>query len=173
MAPREDTAVRLIATPFFHIPGQMAGLREALVKAHEADFGDSSDLLVGLQLTHAGRFSRPNEKARLEPLILYRHPILDRKFGLAPDGPVMTDDERSQQPLVSRLSPIVPLPESTPSPATNGTVTSNVPSLIKPTGGAATPFRKAVNVSADPGTSVTPVSWSDAVAPGSKSAPKL
>lgn len=26
MAPREDTAVRLIATPFFHIPGQMAGL---------------------------------------------------------------------------------------------------------------------------------------------------
>ena len=73
--------------------GDLARLREALVEAHEADFGDSSDLLVGLQLTHAGRFSRPNEKTRLEPLILYHHPILDRKFGLDPDWSILTDDE--------------------------------------------------------------------------------
>ena len=37
---------------------------------------------VGLQLTHSGRFCRPNDKKRLEPLILYHHPLLDRKFGL-------------------------------------------------------------------------------------------
>ncbi len=73
--------------------GDLARLRERLVEAHEADFGDSSDLLVGLQLTHAGRFSRPNEKGRLEPLILYHHPILDRKFGIPVDWPALTDDE--------------------------------------------------------------------------------
>jgi len=32
----------------------LARLREALVRAHETSFGDSSDLLVGLQWTNAG-----------------------------------------------------------------------------------------------------------------------
>jgi 2,4-dienoyl-CoA reductase-like NADH-dependent reductase (Old Yellow Enzyme family) len=67
-------------------------LRERLVEAHEAKHGDSSDLLVGLQLTHSGRFCRPNEN-KLEPIILYRHPYLDAKFNLPDDYPVMTDAE--------------------------------------------------------------------------------
>lgn len=70
----------------------IAGLRRCLVAAHEERWS-SDDLYVGLQLTHSGRFCRPNEKARTEPFILYHHPILDRKFGLPPDYPVMTDDE--------------------------------------------------------------------------------
>ncbi len=76
--------------------GDLATLRQALVHAHETHFGDSSDLLVGLQLTHSGRFARPNEKTRLEPKILYHHPILDRKFGVASDTPVLSDDEIKQ-----------------------------------------------------------------------------
>ena len=68
-------------------------LRRALVQAHGARYGRSDDLLVGLQLTHSGRFCRPNEKMRSEPRILYHHPYLDARVGLAPDYPVLTDDE--------------------------------------------------------------------------------
>jgi 2,4-dienoyl-CoA reductase-like NADH-dependent reductase (Old Yellow Enzyme family) len=73
--------------------GDLAALRETLVKAHEALHGRSADLLIGLQLTHSGRFARPNRQYRGEPKILYHHPILDKKFHLAPDTPVMRDDE--------------------------------------------------------------------------------
>ncbi len=74
----------------------LAKLRETLVAEHKAAFGRTDDLLVGLQLTHSGRFARPNDKKRIEPRILYPHPVLNRKFGLAPDHPVMSDTEVSQ-----------------------------------------------------------------------------
>lgn len=70
----------------------IAKLRENLVRAHAARW-DTDDLLIGLQLTHSGRFCRPNDKKKMEPQILYAHPVLNRKFGLADDFPVMTDDE--------------------------------------------------------------------------------
>jgi 2,4-dienoyl-CoA reductase-like NADH-dependent reductase (Old Yellow Enzyme family) len=38
--------------------------------------------LVGLQLTHSGRYSRPNEKTRPEPWIAYDHPWLNPRVGL-------------------------------------------------------------------------------------------
>jgi 2,4-dienoyl-CoA reductase-like NADH-dependent reductase (Old Yellow Enzyme family) len=68
-------------------------LREILVAEHRAHFGRVDDLLVGLQITHSGRFARPNQKTRLEPAVLYHHPILDRKFGLTAETPVLSDDE--------------------------------------------------------------------------------
>jgi 2,4-dienoyl-CoA reductase-like NADH-dependent reductase (Old Yellow Enzyme family) len=71
----------------------LAALRELLVAEHRALHGTTDDLLVGLQLTHSGRFARPNDKGRLEPRILYRHPLLDRRFALADDHPLLTDDE--------------------------------------------------------------------------------
>ncbi len=71
----------------------LAGLRAALVKTHEEHFSDTSDLLVGLQLTHSGRFCKPNRNDRMEPRILYHHPMLDRKLGLPPSYPLLTDDE--------------------------------------------------------------------------------
>src|SRR5439155_23222676 len=71
----------------------LARLREDLVSAHRRRFGRDEDLLVGLQLTHSGRFSRPKRKDRLEPRILYRHPILDRRFGIPADYPVLGDGE--------------------------------------------------------------------------------
>ena len=66
-----------------------------LLEAHKERYGTTDDLLVGLQLTHSGRFSRPNRKDLLEPRIAYHHPILDRKFGIDPtdDRPVLTDAE--------------------------------------------------------------------------------
>ena len=57
----------------------LAALRETLVKVHEALYSRSDDLLIGLQLTHSGRFARPTSK-NLESKILYHHPILYRKF---------------------------------------------------------------------------------------------
>src|SRR5690606_13545279 len=53
------------------------------------------DLVVGVQLTHSGRFCRPNRKDLLEPRIAYHHPILDHKFGIDPndDSVVWTDAE--------------------------------------------------------------------------------
>ena len=71
----------------------IGSLRETLVAAHEECFGNADDLLVGLQLTHSGRFARPNDKARMEPWTLYAHPVLDAKFHLGPDTVLMSDDD--------------------------------------------------------------------------------
>ncbi|MFA6107944.1 MAG: NADH:flavin oxidoreductase [Candidatus Latescibacterota bacterium] len=76
-------------------PETRAGLAELLNllrTEHLAACGSTDDLLVGLQLTHSGRFCRPYRKDRLEPGIAYHHPILDRKFGIAADHPVLTDE---------------------------------------------------------------------------------
>jgi len=73
--------------------GELTRLREMLVKAHTERFGRADDLLVGLQLTHSGRFARPYDKKRLEPHILYHHPLLDAKFGVTDDGPLMGDGD--------------------------------------------------------------------------------
>jgi len=69
----------------------LATLRQRLVDAHERAFGRTDDLLVGLQLTHSGRFARPNAWGRPEPVIVYRHPLLDRRLGLAADHAVLDD----------------------------------------------------------------------------------
>ncbi len=68
----------------------VAELRRSLLQAHADQFGGADDVYVGLQLTHSGRFCRPNGPA-LEPLALYRHPILDAKYHLEDDGCVMSD----------------------------------------------------------------------------------
>ncbi len=65
----------------------IASLREELVAAHREQFGRTDDLLIGLQLIHSGRFSRPR------PSILYRHPLLDDRFGVSDDGPMLSDDD--------------------------------------------------------------------------------
>ena len=71
----------------------LARLRQALVEAHASRYGVTDDLLVGLQLTHSGRFSHPNRRERHEPWIVYHHPYLDEKFGIPPDYPVVRDEQ--------------------------------------------------------------------------------
>ena len=72
----------------------LALLLTELTTAHKQQFETADDLVVGLQLTHSGRFCRPNTKA-LEPRIAYHHALLDEKFGIDPndDTVVWTDDE--------------------------------------------------------------------------------
>lgn len=72
-------------------------LLRTLREAHRERFGTDAlgDLLVGLQLTHSGRFSRPNRKDLPEPRIVYHHPVLDARVGVNPadDSAVLTDEE--------------------------------------------------------------------------------
>jgi NADPH2 dehydrogenase len=84
-----------LATPS-NKPGLIALLAE-LQTAHRERYGSLEGLLVGLQLTHSGRFCRPNDK-RLEPRIAYHHPLLDAKFGIDPtdDSIVWTDEQLEQ-----------------------------------------------------------------------------
>ncbi len=64
-----------------------------LVSEHKKKFGATSDLLIGLQLTHSGRFAIPDSDRIRKPKTLYRHSILDKKFKLPEDHKLMTDDE--------------------------------------------------------------------------------
>ncbi|HLY28674.1 MAG TPA: hypothetical protein VKQ72_20180, partial [Aggregatilineales bacterium] len=75
--------------------GEFVALRSLLVSTHQERFGRVDDLVIGLQLTHSGRFARPDDHRRLAPKILYHHPILDQRYSLPSDIPVLTDSEIS------------------------------------------------------------------------------
>ncbi len=74
---------------------EIESLRRELVETHSGHFGRTDDLLVGLQLTHSGRFARPNEKTKAEPRPAQRNPVLDRRQGITDDSAMFTDDELS------------------------------------------------------------------------------
>jgi NADPH2 dehydrogenase len=76
----------------------IAHLLEAAQREHAKHYGSTSDFIVGLQLTHSGRFCKPHEHTRWEPRIAYHHPLLDAKFNIdAEDSSVvLTDDELEQ-----------------------------------------------------------------------------
>jgi NADPH2 dehydrogenase len=69
----------------------IARLREELLDAHRECFGPSADadLYLGLQLTHSGRFARPDAHDRPAPLVACTHRVLDRR---APSGVHVLDD---------------------------------------------------------------------------------
>jgi 2,4-dienoyl-CoA reductase-like NADH-dependent reductase (Old Yellow Enzyme family) len=68
----------------------LAALRAALLE--EARRHDRPEPVVGLQLTHSGRWSVPEPGAH-RPRVAHRHPLLDRRVGIADDAPVLSDDE--------------------------------------------------------------------------------
>ena len=82
---------QLVIAP--HTCEGLAQLRDALVEEHRKTTGTENGLFIGLQLTHSGRFCKPNAHDRLDPRILYHHPILDRRVGVTGDYPVLTDGE--------------------------------------------------------------------------------
>ena len=82
---------QLVIAP--HTRAGLAELRRVLTEEHRKTAGSEDGLLIGLQLTHSGRFCRPNAYERPEPRILYHHPILDRRAGLADDYSLLTDGE--------------------------------------------------------------------------------
>jgi NADPH2 dehydrogenase len=75
-----------------HTLRDLAAIRELLVAAHHERFGRTDDLVVGLQLTHSGRYARP-DAGGMKPRTAYRHPILDTRVGITTDDAVLTDAE--------------------------------------------------------------------------------
>src|SRR5581483_11851618 len=71
----------------------LAKLRNILLSSHRERFGDPEQVVIGFQLTHSGRFCKPNSHSRLEPRVAYRHPLLDKKFHVNSDDQVWTDSE--------------------------------------------------------------------------------
>jgi 2,4-dienoyl-CoA reductase-like NADH-dependent reductase (Old Yellow Enzyme family) len=67
--------------------GDLENLRKTLVAEHRRKCGTDDGLLVGLQLTHSGRYSHS------APRILYRHPLLDKRLRLPQGYPVLTDGD--------------------------------------------------------------------------------
>ncbi|WP_268034385.1 oxidoreductase [Algoriphagus sp. PAP.12] len=72
---------------------EFVDLFQMIQSEHSTAFGSTDGLLTGLQLTHSGRFCKPFDKKKMEPKILYSHPVLNGKFGLAEDYPLLTDAE--------------------------------------------------------------------------------
>ncbi|NLD76847.1 MAG: NADH:flavin oxidoreductase [Acidimicrobiales bacterium] len=68
----------------------LADLRSELVGAHAEAHGTTSDLVVGLQLTHSGRWSRPSGAPA--PRTAWTHPVLDSRLG-SDHTAVLADDE--------------------------------------------------------------------------------
>ena len=73
----------------------LTALLYELTDAHQAAFGSLDGLVVGLQLTHSGRFCKPDDHHKMSPRIAYHHPLLDEKFKIDPrdDSIVWKDDE--------------------------------------------------------------------------------
>ena len=76
----------------------LAALLAELHTAHCEHFGSLDGLLVGLQLTHSGRFCKPDDHHRMVPRIAYHHPLLDEKFRIDPNNKevVLSDAELDQ-----------------------------------------------------------------------------
>lgn len=73
---------------------ELARLREALCTAHAAANGSTEGLVVGLQLTHSGRYSKPNSKTAFESRLAYDHPWLNPRVRLpVPSGQVLSDND--------------------------------------------------------------------------------
>ncbi len=76
--------------------GAFKKLYANLISDHRELYGSTSDLMVGLQLTHSGRFSVPDPDRIKKPKTLYRHSILDEKFNIPETHKLLTDPEIDQ-----------------------------------------------------------------------------
>ncbi|HYA25209.1 MAG TPA: hypothetical protein VEF05_13680 [Terriglobales bacterium] len=76
-----------------HTEKGLAALRAALIEEHRLTTGSDDGLLIGLQLTHSGRFCRPHRYDRAEPRIAYHHPILDKRVGLSVESALLSDSD--------------------------------------------------------------------------------
>ena len=65
---------------------ELKNLFELVMQKHSEKFERSDDLVVGLQLTHSGRFCKPNDNSKFESRIAYNHPKLDKKFHVKEDN---------------------------------------------------------------------------------------
>lgn len=70
---------------------EFARLIDLIHAAATEEFGPEHRPVVVAQLTHSGRYSKPEGVAA--PIIAYHHPVLDPRHNLPPDYPLITDEE--------------------------------------------------------------------------------
>jgi 2,4-dienoyl-CoA reductase-like NADH-dependent reductase (Old Yellow Enzyme family) len=70
-------------------------LLEACRASHRAAFGTTDDLLVGIQLTHSGRYSHPRPFLAQHDPLLDGRTVMDRSTGerAGPGTPLLSDDD--------------------------------------------------------------------------------
>ena len=71
----------------------LSALLSTLKATHRKRFGTTDDLFVGLQLTHSGRWSRPDPDRAAKPRIAFRHPVTDVRVGALDPSAMLTDAE--------------------------------------------------------------------------------
>jgi NADPH2 dehydrogenase len=76
--------------------GDLADLLAQLTTAHAERHGRTDDLVAGLQLTHSGRYARPDAGKPLQSMVAYPHPLLDARVSQGRPVRVMTDGEIAQ-----------------------------------------------------------------------------
>jgi len=85
--PRQLTAAGLAAEGMGH-------LRQIALTAHRDRFGAGAPPpVIGLQLTHSGRFSRPSPQGPA-PRLAFHHPVLDARHGVDPTDPSLVVSDR-------------------------------------------------------------------------------
>lgn len=75
-------------------PGNTKDLGELLersLRAARKTFGNNYSFVPVIQLTHSGRYSKPEGAS--SPIIAQHNPYLDPKNGIGPEYPVISDDE--------------------------------------------------------------------------------
>ncbi|MDA9777615.1 NADH:flavin oxidoreductase [Rubripirellula sp.] len=73
--------------------GEIESLRIHLTDEHETVFGSSNDLLIGLQLTHSGRYAKPDKDTGPAPRPIRRNKVLDRRLGITDDAGFFSDEQ--------------------------------------------------------------------------------
>ncbi len=61
---------------------ELSELRQLLLTTHRDRYGSGDDPLIGLQLTHSGRYAVPNGWGQREPWVAYDHPLLNPRVSL-------------------------------------------------------------------------------------------
>jgi len=84
-------ARQLYREPAADALGGLSSLRAELLAGAAARGDAPGAQLIGLQLTHSGRFARPDGPPAPRPAFV--HPVLDRKYPLLAGAPVLTDGE--------------------------------------------------------------------------------
>jgi NADPH2 dehydrogenase len=91
----------------------LTALRSALLEGHFSKGNSLDDILIGLQLTHSGRFARPDPDKKLKPKILYHHSLLDEKFGISHDDNTVILSDKEIEGIIDNYVRLAVLAQDT------------------------------------------------------------
>ncbi|MFQ5506204.1 MAG: NADH:flavin oxidoreductase, partial [Planctomycetota bacterium] len=82
---------QLYMNPSADVAAGLASLLCEIRTGHREIGEDPDEPVIGLQLTHSGRYSWPRDRA--EPRIAYHHPLLDEMFAVPETPAILSDGE--------------------------------------------------------------------------------